>query len=88
MRDSQGEGERYSTYTVSGKITNVGPEDAVDVVVTATIYDALGRVIGTRRAPPEHNVIPRGGRYDVHGPAHSHRRAGKQLLASPCLGDV
>jgi LysM repeat protein len=61
VRDTKGEGERYSTYTVSGKITNVGPEDAVDVVVTTTIYDALGRVIGTRRAPPEHNVIPRGG---------------------------
>jgi hypothetical protein len=30
--------------------------------VTVTLYDALGRVIGTRRAPPEHNVIPRGGR--------------------------
>jgi hypothetical protein len=29
--------------------------------VTVTLYDALGRVIGTRRGPPEHNVIPRGG---------------------------
>jgi LysM repeat protein len=61
VKESSGEGERYSTYTVSGKITNIGPEDAVDVVVTTTIYDALGRVIGTRRVPPEHNVIPRGG---------------------------
>jgi LysM repeat protein len=61
VQESRGEGERYSTYTVSGKVSNVGPEDAVDVVVTATIYDALGRVIGTRRVPPEHNVIPRGG---------------------------
>jgi LysM repeat protein len=60
--DTAGQGERYSTYTVSGDVSNVGPEDAVDVVVTATIYDALGRVIGTRRAAPEHNVIPRGGR--------------------------
>ena len=61
VKDSRGEGERYSTYTVSGKISNVGPEDAVDVAITATIYDAVGRVIGTRRAAPEHNVIPRGG---------------------------
>jgi LysM repeat protein len=61
VAESKGEGERYSTYTVSGKISNVGPEDAVDVIVTVTIYDPLGRVIGTRRVPPEHNVIPRGG---------------------------
>lgn len=57
-----GEGERYATYTVSGFIANTGPEEAVDVVVTVTLYDALGRVIGTRRAAPEYNVIPLGGR--------------------------
>jgi LysM repeat protein len=61
VEDTRGEGERYSTYTVTGRISNSGPEDAVDVVVTATIYDALGRVIGTRRAVPEYNVVPRGG---------------------------
>ena len=60
-RDTQGSGERYATYTVSGVIANTGPEDAVEVGVTVTIYDALGRVIGTRRAPPEYDVIPRGG---------------------------
>jgi LysM repeat protein len=62
VEDTTGEGERYSVYTVAGNISNVGPEDAVDVAVTVTIYDALGRVIGSRRIPPEHNVIPRGGR--------------------------
>lgn len=61
-QDTQGQGERYATYTVSGFIANTGPEDAVEVNVTITLYDALGRVIGTRRAPPEHNVIPLGGR--------------------------
>ena len=60
-RDTQGTGERYSTYTVSGVIANTGPEDAVEVSVTVTLYDALGRVIGTRRAPPEYDVIPTGG---------------------------
>lgn len=60
-RDTEGSGERYATYTVSGVIANTGPEDAVEVEVTVTIYDALGRVIGTRRAPPEYDVIPRGG---------------------------
>jgi LysM repeat protein len=60
-RDTQGAGERYSTYTISGAIANTGPEDAVEVSVTVTLYDALGRVIGTRRAPPEYDVIPTGG---------------------------
>jgi len=60
-KNTRGEGQRYSAYTVSGIIANTGPEDAVGVTVTVTIYDALGRVIGTRKAIPEHNVIPRGG---------------------------
>jgi LysM repeat protein len=67
-RDVVGEGERYTAYTLRGKIANVGPEDAVDVFVVATLYDALGRVIGTRRGPPEHNVVPRGGEttFELH----------------------
>jgi LysM repeat protein len=60
-RDVTGVGQRYESYTLEGKIANVGPEDAVDVVIVATLYDALGRVIGTRRGVPEHNVVPRGG---------------------------
>lgn len=60
-RNLQGTGERYTAYTVTGSIANTGPEDAVGVTVTVTVYDALGRVIGTRKAIPEHNVIPRGG---------------------------
>jgi len=61
VRELRGEGERYATYYVTGKVANIGPEDAVEVIVTVTIYDALGRVIGSRQAAPEHNVIPRGG---------------------------
>jgi LysM repeat protein len=60
-REVEEKGERYAAYTVRGKVANVGPEDAVDVVIVTTLYDALGRVIGTRRGPPEHNVVPRGG---------------------------
>lgn len=60
--DTQGAGERYATYTVTGDIANIGPEDAVEVSVTITLYDALGRVVGTRQAVPQHNVIPRGGK--------------------------
>jgi murein DD-endopeptidase MepM/ murein hydrolase activator NlpD len=61
VQGAAGSGERYATYTVTGNVANTGPEDAVEVTVTVTLYDALGRVIGTRRATPEHNVIPRGG---------------------------
>ena len=61
VRDAAGSGERYATYTVTGNVANTGPEDAVEVTVTVTLYDALGRVIGMRRAVPEHNVILRGG---------------------------
>lgn len=61
VRDVEGKGERYATYTVTGNIANTGPEDAVEVTVTVTLYDALGRVISTRRGVPEYNVIPRGG---------------------------
>jgi LysM repeat protein len=60
-QNTRGEGERYAAYTVSGEVANTGPEDAVDVIVTVTLYDALGRVIASRRGPPEHNVIARGG---------------------------
>lgn len=59
--DVASEGERYASYTVSGLIRNVGPEDAVDVQVIITAYDALGRVIAVRKVTPEYNVVPRGG---------------------------
>ncbi len=49
-------------YGVRGNVENRGPEEAVDVVVVATLYDALGNVIGVRSGPPQHNVIPPGGK--------------------------
>jgi LysM repeat protein len=61
VQEARGEGERYAVYRVEGKVVNIGPEDAVGVTVVVTAYDALGRVVGVRRAPPRHNVIPRGG---------------------------
>ncbi len=61
VRDTRGEGERYAAYTVSGNLANTGPEDAVEVSLTVTLYDALGRVVGVRRDLPAHNVVPRGG---------------------------
>jgi LysM repeat protein len=57
----QGEGERYYTFDLTGIVRNTGPEDAVEVTVTATLYDALGQVIGFRKVEPAHNVIPYGG---------------------------
>lgn len=61
VRDVTAESERYATYRLTGRVVNVGPEEAVAVNVVATLYDAVGRVIGVRRDIPEHNVIPRGG---------------------------
>lgn len=54
-------GERYAAYTVTGRVRNVGPEEAVSVQVVLTAYDALNRVVAMRKAAPEHNVVPRGG---------------------------
>lgn len=55
------ESERYASYTVTGLVRNVGPEEAVDVQVVLTAYDPLDRVIAMREVEPEYNVVPRGG---------------------------
>jgi len=60
------EGERYASYTVSGRIANVGPEDTVGVSLVVTAYDALGQVVGVRKGVPEHNVVARGGETEFH----------------------
>lgn len=59
--DVQYIGERNASYTVTGVIRNVGPEEAVEVDVVLTAYDPLGRVIAMRKVTPDHNVIPIGG---------------------------
>ena len=61
VRDLAGEGERYAAYTVTGRIFNTGPEEAVGVQVVLTAYDPLDRVIAVRKVDPDHNVVPRGG---------------------------
>jgi hypothetical protein len=61
VADIRTRGERYASYTVTGAIRNVGPEDAVDVQAVLTAYDPLGRVIAMRKVTPDYNVIPRGG---------------------------
>jgi len=59
--DLKSDGERYASYTVSGRVKNVGPEEAVQVQVVITAYDPLGRVVATRKVDPDHNVVARGG---------------------------
>lgn len=54
-------GERNASYTVTGSIQNIGPEEAVEVEVVLTAYDPLGRVIAMRKVTPDHNVIAPGG---------------------------
>ncbi len=63
IRNTSGSGE-FGSYIVTGQVVNVGPEDAVEVSLVVVLYDGLGRVIGVRRAEPNHNVIPRGGHTD------------------------
>ena len=53
--------EGYASYTVTGRVKNVGPEEAVQVQVVLTAYDSLGRVVATRKIEPDYNVVPRGG---------------------------
>ncbi|MCS7040420.1 MAG: FxLYD domain-containing protein, partial [Caldilineales bacterium] len=55
------EGDRHELYRVEGRIRNIGPETAVEVRLVATLYDALGHVVGFMAAEPEHNVIAPGG---------------------------
>jgi hypothetical protein len=57
----QSDGERYASYTVTGVVKNIGPEDAVAVQVVLTAYDGLGRVVATRKVTPDFNVVPQGG---------------------------
>ncbi len=61
VRDLQGSGEVYASYTVTGRVFNSGPEEAVDVYVVLTAYDPLNRVIAMRKVEPDHNVAPVGG---------------------------
>ncbi|MCB0025432.1 MAG: hypothetical protein KDD91_20510, partial [Caldilinea sp.] len=49
------------SYTVTGRVKNIGPEEAVQVQVVLTAYDSLGRVVATRKIEPDYNVVPRGG---------------------------
>ncbi len=66
VEGAQGESEGYHTFFLDGQVRNLGSEDAVGVTLVATLYDALGRVIGLREGVPEHNVIPVGGVTQFH----------------------
>jgi LysM repeat protein len=61
VNDVRADGERYAAYTVTGRVKNVGPEEAVQVQVVITAYDPLGRVVATRKVEPDYNVVPVGG---------------------------
>lgn len=66
VEEVKGESEGYHTYFLDGRVRNLGSEDAVGVTLVATLYDALGRVVGLREGVPEHNVIPVGGTTRFH----------------------
>jgi hypothetical protein len=46
---------------LSGKVRNTGDVEAVDVVVVATLYDPLGRVVGTRSMASDPPAVAFGG---------------------------
>jgi hypothetical protein len=46
---------------VSGKVRNTGDVEAVDVVAVATLYDPLGRVVGTRSMASDPPAVAFGG---------------------------
>lgn len=53
-------GERSSSHTITGLVRNVGAEEATDVQIVLTAYDALDRVVATRRVRPDNDVIAPG----------------------------
>ncbi len=46
---------------LAGRVRNAGPTEAVDVLVVATLYDPLGRVVGTRSMASDPPTIALGG---------------------------
>lgn len=47
--------------TLSGRVRNNGDVEAVDVIVVATLYDPLGRVVGTRSVAANPPLVASGG---------------------------
>lgn len=47
--------------TITGRVRNNGEAEAVDVVVVATLYDPLGRVVGTRSMASNPSAVALGG---------------------------
>jgi LysM repeat protein len=60
IRNLTQKNEGYASYSISGQIANIGPEETQAVQVILTGYDSLGRVIATRKISPEFSVIPQG----------------------------
>ena len=57
VEDLAFEGERYTSYQVTGSVRNVGQEEAIEVRVILTAYDPVDRVIAARTIAPAHNVV-------------------------------
>lgn len=47
--------------TLKGRVRNTGAVEAVDVIVVATLYDPLGRVVGTRSVASDPPAVAFGG---------------------------
>jgi hypothetical protein len=90
-RDISGEQRPRAPLRLQGRLVNVGSDEAVAVLVVVTAYDPLGRVVGVRSGPPDHNVIARGGEtgFDLEiapaGPVVTYtvQAEGRRLLPTP-----
>ncbi len=61
VADVEEEAQRYYAHRLRGVVRNTGPEEAVEVQVVITLYDALDQVISFRRVQPQHILLPPGG---------------------------
>lgn len=67
IRDLTGVSTGVSSYSVSGRVFNSGPEEAVEVQVVVTAYDPLDRVIAMRVLTPDPPIVPVGGETSFSG---------------------
>ena len=57
VEDLAFEGERLTSYQVTGTVRNIGQDETLEVQVILTAYDQLDRVIAARTIAPAQNVI-------------------------------
>ena len=65
VSDIESVNEGYASYTVTGRVKNIGPKKPYRVQVVLTAYDCWAVSWVTRKIEPDYNVVPRR-RDDLH----------------------